>query len=272
MTPEQEKTIKQKNQLSEQAVALAMQGRWREAIEINNSILADFPQEVNSYNRLGRAYMEIGDYAHAREAYNKALEVDPYNAIAKKNLHRLSIMKEPAKPTEDVEKVEPEQFIEEIGKSGVVNLIAQAPKEIRARIVAGDKVNLKTKGASLTVESQTGEYLGQVDPRQALRLSKLMAGGNRYSATVVSSEEEAMAVIIRETYQDPSQAGRLSFPPKGMEAVQPVGGEHVLKLESEYEREADEEPGYTIIGGEESDILPAEESAGGEEDNNSDEE
>ncbi|MDD5127609.1 MAG: tetratricopeptide repeat protein [Dehalococcoidales bacterium] len=271
MLNEQEKPVRLKNQRNEQAIALAMQGRWREAIEVNKSILADNGQEVNAYNRLGRAYMELGDYAHAREAYNKAVEVDPYNAIAKKNLHRLSLLKETSRPAEDTETVEPEQFIEEIGKSGVVNLLALAPLEVRARFVAGDKISLKTKGSRLLAESGGGEYLGEVETKHALRLIKLMQGGNRYGATVVSSTEEGTAVIIREVYQHPSQSGKLSFPPKGMEAVQPMGGERMLKMEAEYEREADEEPGYTIIGGDEVEVLP-EETIGPGEDNGGDEE
>ncbi|MDD4859823.1 MAG: tetratricopeptide repeat protein [Dehalococcoidales bacterium] len=258
MTREEERPIRLKNQLGEQAISLAMQGRWRDAIEVNKNILAEHPQEVNAFNRLGRAYMELGDYANARDAYKKAIAVDAYNAIAKKNLHRLSLLKESAKPAEDRETVEPDHFIEEIGKSGVVNLQAPAPREVRARLVAGDKVSLQIKGSRLLVSSAAGEYLGEVETKHALRLIKLMGGGNRYSATVVSSTEETMAVIIREAYQHPGQVGRLSFPPKGMEAVQPMSGERILKMDAEYEREADEEPGYTIIGGDEVEVLPEE--------------
>ena len=98
-----------------------------------------------------------------------------------------------------------------------------------------------------------------------------MDGGNRYTTAVVSSKEEAMTVIIREIYQDPGQAGRLSFPPKGMEVVQPFTTDRVLKMEIEAEREADEESGYTIIGGDEIEVLP-EETGGADEDAASEEE
>ena len=261
MTDEDEKPVRLKKQLSEHAVALAMQGRWQEAIEVNKSIVENFSQEVNAYNRLGRAYMELGDYALAREAYGRALEVDPFSAIAKKNLQRLSYLKESAKAGSQPDKVEPQQFIEEIGRAGIVGLFDLAPREVRAKMVAGDKLNLKVEGSSLKVESGLGEYLGQLEPRHALRLIRLMEGGNRYSAAVVRSAEEAMAIIIREAYQDPSQAGRLSFPPKGMEAVQPYAGDRITKMEAEYEKEGEEESGYTIIGGEEIEVLPEENGA-----------
>ena len=231
----------------------------RDAVAANRAILDDFPTDVDTYNRLGRAYMELGAYSQAREAYSRTVELDPYNAIARKNLQRLSYLGETAISSEgEYRKVEPRHFIEEIGKAGVINLYHLAPKEIRARMGAGDEVYLKRHGPGLIVENSRGEYLGQVELRHGQRLIKLMEGGNKYSVAVVSSTEEAMTVIIREVYQDPSQAGRLSFPSKGAEELRPYVDERVFKLETELEEGLAEESGYTIIGGEEIEVLPEE--------------
>ena len=259
MTYQEERLARLKRQRSKQAIDLAMQGRWQEAVAANKFILENFPRDVDAYNRLGRAYMELGEYAQAREAYRRTIELDPFNAIAKKNLQRLSYLRE-AKVSLGGEsrKIEPHHFIGEIGKAGVVSLYHLAPTEIRARMVAGDEVYLKIDAPSLIVENSRGEYLGQVEPKHGQRLIKFMEGGNRYSAAIVSSTEEAMSVIIREVYQDPSQAGRLSFPSRETEVLRPYVDERVFKLESEYEEAAVEEPGYTIIGGEEIEVLPEE--------------
>lgn len=259
MTYQEERLAKLKRQRSKQAIDLAMQGRWREAVAANKVIIEDFPNDIESYNRLGKAYMELGEYSQAREAYQRAMELDFYNAIAKKNLQRLSYLGEGVVSSEgESRKVEPQQFIEEIGKAGVVNLYHLAPKEVRARMVAGDEVYLRISPPALTVENGRGEYLGQIEPKHGQRLLKLMEGGNKYSAAVVSSTEEAMAVIIREIYQDPNQAGRLSFPSKKVEELRSYGDERMLKLGSEYKEELVEEPGYTIIGGDEMEVLPEE--------------
>jgi len=271
MPSDEERLVRLKQQRSKEAIDLAMQGRWQEAVAINNQIIENSPDDVDAYNRLGRAYMELGDYARAREAYSRSVEIDPYSAIAKKNLHRLSYLKEPVGAEVDTGKVAPHHFIEEIGKAGVVNLYDLAPNEVRARMVAGDNVNLKVSGPSLMAENSRGEYLGKVDPRHAQRLARLMAGGNRYTAAVVSSTVDMMTVIIREIYQDPSQAGRLSFPPKGLEEVRPYVSDQAFKLDAEYEEESEEESGYTIIGGDEIEVLP-EESANADDDEVSDEE
>ena len=244
---------------SKQAIALAMQGRWREAVAANISLIEGFPDDVDAYNRLGRAYMELGEYSQAREAYSRAIEVDPYNAIAKKNLDRLSHLEGAAVGSGgDTPKVEPEHFIEEVGKAGVVNLGRLSPPDILAKMMAGDRVNLRVEGAGLTVESAHGEYLGQVEPKHGQRLVKLMEGGNEYTAAIVNSTAEMVTVIIREVYQHPSQVGRPSFPSEGSEDFRSYVGDRLLRRELEYEEALPEEPGYTIVGGGETEFLPEE--------------
>ncbi|MFH1016266.1 MAG: tetratricopeptide repeat protein [Chloroflexota bacterium] len=264
---QEEEGTRLRRQSSRQAIALAMEGRWQEAVATNKTIIESFPNDVDAYNRLGRAYMELGDYALARKAYEKAAELDPYNNIAKKNLNRLSRLgKTVVNPEGGVHKVEPQQFIEEVGKAGVVSLyrLAASP-QILAKTVAGEKVNLKVDGSSLVVENDLGEYLGQVETKHAQRLIKLMEGGNQYTAAIVSAAEEAVTVIIREVFQHPSQTGRLSFPPRATEDVRSYFverlGERIIRRG--IEEEAPEERSYTIVGGEETEAdteLLAEES------------
>ena len=247
MTYQQDRQAKLKQQRSKQAVDLAMQGRWREALTANEAIIESFPNDVEAYNRLGRAHMELGEYSQSRDAYQRSLELDPYNTIAKKNLHRLSHLEETAVgPERDSFKAEPQHFIEEIGKAGIVNLHRPPPEEVLARVASGDRAGLEIEGKSLMVQTSLGEYLGRVEPRHAKRLIKLMKGGNKYSAAIVSVTEGKITVIIRETYQDPAQVGQLSFPPKGFKGVRPHATEKILKPETEYEEEElPEEPSGT---------------------------
>ena len=74
-----------------------------------------------------------------------------------------------------------------------------------------------------------------------------MEGGNRYTAAIVRSSKDVVAVIIKEVYQSPSQAGQLSFPAKGFEEPRTSVGDRIIKRELELEETAVEEPGYTII-------------------------
>ncbi|MFB0559421.1 MAG: tetratricopeptide repeat protein [Dehalococcoidales bacterium] len=259
MTYQEEEQVRLRRQGSKQAIALAMQGRWREAVAVNKSLIESFPGDVDAYNRLGRAYIELGEYSLAKEAYERATELSPYNTIALKNLRRLAHLGEtPVRLEGDSRKVEPQHFIEETGKAGVVGLFHLAPPGVLATMVAGDKVYLKVDGPSLIVENGRGEYLGQVVPRYGQRLIKLMHGGNKYETAILSSTEDKVSVIIREVYQDPSQAGRPSFPPRGAEGLRPYISDRIIRRELEYEEALPTEPGYTIIGGEEGELLPEE--------------
>jgi hypothetical protein len=242
MAYQEEEQVRLRRQRSKQAIALAMQGRWREAVSANEEIIASFPGDVDAYNRLGRAHIELGDYALAKEAYARAMELDPYNIIAQKNLQRLAYLGEGAGEEDDSDRVEPQHFIEETGKTGVVALNRLAPLSVLAKMVAGDRVYLKVEGAGLNVENGRGEYVGQVEPKHGQRLIKMMGGGNRYSAAIVSISEERVTVIIREIYQDPSQAGQLSFPPRGGESLRPYLSDKMLRRELEQIETMADEP------------------------------
>ena len=239
----EEGTAGLRHQRSKQAIDLAMQGRWQDAVAVNRVLIANYPDDVSAYNRLGRALMETGEFSQAAEAYQKAMELDPYNTIGRKNLKRLSRLEKAGGGLQDNSSVEPQHFIEETGKAGVVSLRNLGTPEIVAKMVAGDKVYLKVVDACLTVESGHGEYIGEVDAKNAQRLIKLMVGGNEYSAAVVSSTEDAASVIIRELYQHPSQAGALSFPAKEFKSPRPYISDRAIHREAEIEYgDGDDEP------------------------------
>ena len=262
MTYQEAEQVGLKRRRSKQAIALAMERRWREAIALNKEIIESFPDDVEACNRLGKAHMELGEYAEARDAYKRATELDPYNAVAMKNLRRLSHLGELVSGTRgDSDKAGPEHFIEEVGKAGVVDLYHLGPPQTLARMVTGDRVYLKIDGPNLIVENGGGEYLGQVEPKHGQRLIRLMEGGNKYTAAIISSWEDKMTIIIREEYQHPSQAGRPSFPARGVEGPRTYISDRILRRELEQEEELVEEPGFTIISGEETEPLPEETSA-----------
>ena len=235
-----------------EAIALAMQSRWEEAVEANRAIIEAFPTDGDAYNRLGRALMELGRYQEAREAYEKGLELDPRNKIARKNLARLALLKE-AKATNERHKVALHLFLQETGKAATVNLVHLALPKVLAHMVAGDQVFLQPEGQRLWVADRGGTPLGEVEPRYAVRLLELIRGGNQYSAAIASLEEGGVQVIIKETYQHPGQVGRLSFPVKEAEPFRPYirdtfsrhesEEEEPLSAEAEYQEEAlPEEP------------------------------
>ncbi len=267
-----------RQRLSKEAITLALQGKWEEAEAINRSIVEQFPTDTETYNRLGRALTELGDLEGAKEAYLKALELAPENTIARKNIARLTSLseamaalsgssEESSATRGPTRRVALDLFMTEMGKAGGVDLRNVAGGKVLAKLAFGDQVHLEVRGQRLTVKSEDGEYLGEVEPKQGLRLIQLMKVGNKYDAAILNAEENKAQVVIKETYQHPSQAGRPSFPVKAEQNLRtrikesllrrgamPDEGEALLEL-GDYEEEEDagreEEPlpeGFTVIG------------------------
>ncbi|TAK35275.1 MAG: tetratricopeptide repeat protein [Chloroflexota bacterium] len=235
-----EEKARLKRQLTEQAISLAMQSRWEEAVSANQTIIDVHPSDVDAYNRLGKAYTELGRYPDASAAYGRALEVDPNNSIAKKNLTRLSHLSQTRAEAPLAEKVDPRLFIEEMGKTGFTELQHPAPRNVIAKMSAGDPVYLKPVGPQLEVANARGEYLGRIEPRLSLRLLNFMNHGNQYAAGITSLDDSNIRIIIKEVHQDPSMAGRVSFPPRGPEGIRPYIKDSLLRYELEDEELLDE--------------------------------
>jgi hypothetical protein len=254
MPDREEDKARLRRKASQEAIALAMQSRWQEAITVNQSIIELFPTDIDAYNRLGRAYTELGEFAKAKDAYSRTIKLDPYNSIAQRNLQRLSLLRATkVSVKEERREASPDLFIGEMGKAGVINLKDLAPKEVLAKMAAGNQVYLKVRGRQLVVENEQGEYLGLVEPPHGLRLARLVEGGNKYASAIVNISANSARVIIRETFQHPSQVGRLSFPVKAVEGFQPHVKDTLLRHEA-VEEEALEEGELAEL--EEGELIP----------------
>ena len=98
--------------------------------------------------------------------------------------------------------------------------------------------------------------MGAVDNQHGFRLAKLMNGGNKYAAAVVSLDTNKMRVIIREVFQDPNQVGRLSFPAKALEDFQPHVKDTLLRHGETDEDYPEEEGEGDEAELEEGEVLP----------------
>ena len=232
---------------AEEAVSLAMDSRWDEAAQANRDIIAMLPNDHHAYNRLGKALMELGRYAEARDAYARALELDSTNTIARKNVSRLAALGEEGPAEGPVQKLAPHLFIAETGRTGSTELL-NVDTNVAIRLTPGNQVELRRHETGLAVHTVRGERIGEVEPRMGLRLANLMDGGNMYAAAIVSVDGEQCRIIIREVYQDPSQEGRPSFPATGAtaEAFRPYTKERLVRagdgaIAEEFEDETGEE-------------------------------
>jgi len=249
-----EERERRRRQLTEQAIQLARESRWEEAVTVNRELLSIAPHDPSTLNRLGKALSEVGQYSEAKRAYTEALEQDPDNNIARKNLERISTLSDegPADGRHFVERIDPRLFIEETGKTGFTLLVDLAPREVIARLSAGDQVKLVPEGSILYVTNAADERIGRVEPRLANRLIKFMQGGNKYAAGIADLSDTEVRLIIRETFQHPSQFGKVSFPAHGTgETIRAYTKESMVRRDVDEEDEFSDENDYGDEGDEE---------------------
>ena len=242
---ETEETTRQRRQLIDAAIAHATRAEWGPAVEVNRRLL-ELGTDTDALNRLGKALAELGEHQEALRAYEQALERDRTNRIAQRNVERLKVLLENASAGEDGEKPEKAPaalFIEELGKTGHARLINVASPRVLAPLSAGDAVGLEVDGDQL-IASVGERQIGQVEPRVATRLIKLMETGNRYEAAITTLHDGEVRVIIREVYADPRNFGKVSFPGVASRAadVRPYVKGSALRYDDEDETdELDEE-------------------------------
>lgn len=200
--------------LTNQAINAALNNNWQEAIRINLKILTENPKDVEALNRLGRTYKETGKVELAQKTYRKVLKIDRFNPIAIKNLKLLETFPKSFKktPSSNNDSYHPQIFLEEPGKTKVVNLINLAPASTLLTLSCGDQANLLIKRRAITVIDSNRIYLGALPDDISAKLINLIKGGNRYEAFIKTVAKKSLSVFIREVYRAPRFKNQPTFP------------------------------------------------------------
>lgn len=228
----QKKKQSTKRQLTADAVAASLEGRWENALSLNDQIISRFPKETEALNRKGRALIELRQLIAARDAYSEALKTDPANMIARRNLQRLGLLYNRAEGTlegaDTAHSIIPHStvFIEELGKTWVDDLANPADLATLSEVSPGEKLQFKSADGKISVLSGNGIRLGELDARIAQRIEPLLAGGSAYEIYALGVSSQSLRFIIREVHKDSSQTARISFPA-------PVRGTQALMRERE---------------------------------------
>ena len=216
LTDEETKTLRDKAQT---AIELATKSQWEEAASLNRELTELFPKDVETSNRLGKALMELGDWAAAAEAFQRTLQLAPTNAIAKKNLERVrSLANDAPVPRSSAQRLSSQFFIEEGSKTTQAPLHCSPTEAALASLLVSAPVELLRNGNSLEVQTSQGERLGTLPAALSSRLIRLQEEGNQYQAAVARIEGHQVTIMVRETFQHPSLRGIISFPSRNRAA------------------------------------------------------
>lgn len=196
--------------LQNQAINTALAGDWEKAVLLNKNLLKENPKDIDTLNRLAFAFNILGKNKEAKLTYQKVLKIDTLNPIALRNIKR--ILSSPSATTEN--NGQPYKvcniFIEEPGKTKIVELINAAQPEIINGLQTGQILSLSVKRLKIFVSSGQ-HYVGMLPDDIAKRLIKFIESGNTYEAYMKSATGRAPIIFIKETKRVPKYKDQPSF-------------------------------------------------------------
>ena len=196
--------------LTNQAIQTALQGNWQEAIVMNKSLIKDNPEDVDALNRLALAYTVVGKPKEAKSTYQKVITLDPLNPIALRNLRKLKDKGFTVVATEGLNRCLNNKFLEEPGKTKVVELVNIAQPNVVEALRTGQSLELSVKRLKIfALEGK--QYIGVLPDDISRRLIKFIKNGCKYAAYVKSSNQHKVTVFIKEIKKTSRYKDQLSF-------------------------------------------------------------
>jgi tetratricopeptide (TPR) repeat protein len=197
--------------LKDLALQKALAREWADAIEINSQILKETPDDVDTMNRLAFAYSKVAKGTEATKLYKKVLAIDPYNSIAEKNIERLKAGTLQPDLGGNKDNLAPEEFLEEPGKTKIIECVNVAPGSIIATLTAGQEVHLKPKRHGIEIRLPDNSYIGALPDDIAFRICRLLEAGNTYRAHVKGISKNCVSVFVRELTRSEKLKNQPSF-------------------------------------------------------------
>jgi tetratricopeptide (TPR) repeat protein len=196
--------------LARDAITFALNANWEKALQTNLHILQRDSSDVDALNRLARSYAELGNFVKARESVQKVLKIDQFNKIAQKSLERWKGLKNgeaiSSGPTS------PQAFLEEPGKTKIVELMHLGSSETMAELDAGDEVKHNCHAHRVSIETNSGKYVGRLADDLSARLRRLVQFGYEYRMFLKSVDKNEIKVFIREIKRPAKLSDMPSFP------------------------------------------------------------
>lgn len=193
------------------AINAALAQNWKEAIRINTALLKTDKTNISFLNRLGFAYLQSGQFTLAKKTFLKVTKFDTYNQIAIKNLKKLGSVRQKDLIKGNKKQVLPMSFLEESGKTKIVECVNAAPMAALATVFPGEEVELKARNHVVEVRNAGNVYLAALPDDLSFRLIKFLAVGNTYQALVQSIGKNTLTVFLRELTRGKRFATQPSF-------------------------------------------------------------
>lgn len=201
--------------LKDQAIKNALENSWDEAEKLNKQILEENPNDIDTLNRLAFSLLKLGKFTESKKTYRKVILLDKTNPIAVKNLKKIDAIEKQKIENIFVSQVNgvrlDELFIEEAGKTKIIELKNVADKSTLSLLQPGDNVNLIIKRSKIFVQSPSKHYIGMLPDNIGFRLIPFMQGGNEYLACIKSINDKTATIFMKELKKAKKYKNQPSF-------------------------------------------------------------
>ena len=190
--------------LKKSAIKEASNQNWERAKQVNLAILNQLKNNIETLNRLGIAYTKLDQKQNAIKCFDKVINISPNNIIAQKNLTALKSSNN-KKITNTIDK---KLLVNDSSKS--INIKFELKSSIKS-LNPGDDLIIKTSNETISI-FKNKILLNELNNNLAKRIAKLMKLGNKYSCTVIGTNEKKINVSIKETHKSDKNIQIISFP------------------------------------------------------------
>lgn len=197
--------------LKNQAIQTALSGDWQKAVNLNKSLIEEDPNDIDALNRLAFALTILGKIKDAKSAYQKVLKIDSLNSLAVRSLKKLDGKTNSGQGASSSGFLVNNSFIEEQGKTKIVELVNTAQPSIINNLRTGQSIKLSIKRLKIFALTDDNSYVGVLPDNIGKRLIKFIKAGNIYDAFVKSAHEHHVIVFLKEVKKLSKFKDQLSF-------------------------------------------------------------
>ncbi len=200
--------------LQQQAIEAAMQLQWQDAANLNAQIIKKDKHNLSAYLRIGFAYLQLGKINVAKKYYNKALKIQPKNIVALENLDKIKVLGRRGLKKTIIDKpiFNSEIFIDVPGKTKSLTLVNPGQKNVLAKLVSGQNLDLKVKKRKVEARTTSSEYVGTLPDDISRRLIHFLKARSVYSTIIKEASLNKIVVFIKEEKKGRGVVGHISFP------------------------------------------------------------
>lgn len=186
--------------LSKKAIEASLQLKWKDAINLNSTILKEYPNNTDAKIRLGRAYLQEKDFTKAKKMFKEVLKSDPINALALKNLQLANNGKSEC-PAGGTSHLNTRSLLKEPGTTHEAKITMKTKAIHLDEFLSGEELPIKIKRKSIElfkIKKDKKILIGEITDNYIVqRLSHAINKNIKVCISYVRGKDQDIWVIIK---------------------------------------------------------------------------